>query len=55
MVKDLCGNSKESSSLRAIMRLSIDKHSMTEGELCAICSRDGQQNECGLQGSGDLA
>ena len=55
MFKDLFGNSKKSSSLRAIMRLSIDKRSMTAGELCAICSRDGQQNECGLQGSEDLA
>lgn len=56
MFKDLFGNTKESSSLRAIMRHSIDgKCSMVEGELCAICSRDGQQNECGLQGSEDLA
>lgn len=55
MFKDLFGNTKESSALRAIMRLSIDECSMTEGELCAFCSRDGQQNECGLQGSEYLA
>ena len=41
MFKDLFGNSRESSSLGVIMRPSIDKRSITEGELGAICSRDG--------------